>query len=441
MENNWYSNQEHTPVNEEHTAPIAGAQYMTAEPPRPKKQAKAVTWTQMIVALLVVGLLSGGLGALIVGGSQNNLQSSNGAAVLATPEQSTSTPGGGTNTSSAAAPSSGIKMSGSATASSYDSTTQMLQNSMASVVGIYIEQTAYSMNGQETTEETGSGSGVIITSDGYIVTNNHVVEGASGLKVYLQDGTEYEGTVVGADELTDLAVIKIEATGLPAATLGNSSSVLVGETVYAIGNPLGVFTSSVSAGIVSGLNRTLEVEGQNMTLMQTDASVNPGNSGGGLFNANGELIGIVNAKSLGVDVEGLGFAIPIDDAKPVIVDLIDLGYVSGRPFLGITLQEINLVESSGNNQGGYFPFYMPSSYVTRVQVMSVMEGGAAQAAGMLVNDIILAINDTEINGSSELAAALYEYKIGDVVTITVQRGSEQVNLQVTLAERPSTANN
>ncbi len=441
MENNWYSNQEHTPVNEEHTAPIAGAQYMPAEPPRPKKQAKAVTWTQMIVALLVVGLLSGGLGALIVGGSQNNLQSSNGAAVLATPEQSTSAPGGGTNTSSAAAPSSGIKMSGSATASNYDSTTQMLQNSMASVVGIYIEQTAYSMNGQETTEETGSGSGVIITSDGYIVTNNHVVEGASGLKVYLQDGTEYEGTVVGTDELTDLAVIKIETTGLPAATLGNSSSVLVGETVYAIGNPLGVFTSSVSAGIVSGLNRTLEVEGQNMTLMQTDASVNPGNSGGGLFNANGELIGIVNAKSLGVDVEGLGFAIPIDDAKPVIVDLIDLGYVSGRPFLGITLQEINLVESSGNNQGGYFPFYMPSSYVTRIQVMSVMEGGAAQAAGMLVNDIILAINDTEINGSSELAAALYEYKIGDVVTITVQRGSEQVNLQVTLAERPATANN
>jgi serine protease Do len=395
----------------------------------------------MIVALLVVGLLSGGLGALIVGGSKSNLQSSNGTAVLATPEQSTSTPGGGTNTASAAAPSSGIKMSGSATASSYDSTTQMLQNSMASVVGIYIEQTAYSMNGQKTTEETGSGSGVIITSDGYIVTNNHVVQGASALKIYLQDGTEYEGTVVGTDELTDLAVVKIEATGLPAATLGNSSSVLVGETVYAIGNPLGVFTSSVSAGIVSGLNRTLEVEGQSMTLMQTDASVNPGNSGGGLFNANGELIGIVNAKSLGVDVEGLGFAIPIDDAKPVVVDLIDLGYVSGRPFLGITLQEINLVESSSNNQGGYFPFYMPSSYVTRVQVMSVMEGGAAQAAGMLVNDIILAINDTEINGSSELAAALYEYKIGDVVTITVQRGSEQVDLQVTLAERPATATN
>lgn len=440
MENNWYSNEEHTPVNEGHAAPITGAQYMPAETARPKKKAKAVTWTQMIVALLVVGLLSGGLGALIVGGSQNNLQSSGSASVLATPEQSASS-GGSTNTASAAAPSSGIKMSGSATSSGYDSTTQMLQNSMASVVGIYIEQTAYGMNGQETTEETGSGSGVIITSDGYIVTNNHVVEGASGLKVYLQDGTEYEGTIVGADELTDLAVVKIEATGLPAATLGNSSSVLVGEAVYAIGNPLGVFTSSVSAGIVSGLNRTLEVEGQNMTLMQTDASVNPGNSGGGLFNAKGELIGIVNAKSLGVDVEGLGFAIPIDDAKPVVVDLIDLGYVSGRPFLGITLQEINLVESSGNSQGGYFPFYMPSSYVTRVQVMSVMEGGAAQAAGMVVNDIILAINDTEINGSSELAAALYEYKIGDVVTITVQRGNQQVDLQVTLAERPATATN
>lgn len=435
MENNLFDYEEKAQPDGVHNAPQGEALYTRPEIPV-KKQAKAVTWTQMIVALLVVGLLSGGLGALIVSGSFSAAQVTDNSSVLATPAQENSGANAGT---SANAPSTGIKMSGSSASVSYDSTTQMLQNSMASVVLIKVSQTGYRMDGQETTQETGSGSGVIITSDGYIVTNNHVVEGASALKVYLQDGAEYDGTVVGTDSLTDLAIIKIEATALPAATLGNSSGVAVGDGVFAIGNPLGVFTSSVSAGIVSGLNRTITVEDQSMSLMQTDASVNPGNSGGGLFNETGELIGIVNAKSLGVDVEGLGFAIPIDDAKNVIVDLIDLGYVSGRPFLGVSLQEINLVESNSGQSGGYFPFYMPSSYVTRVQVMSVMDGSAASAAGMMANDIIVSVNGKEISGSSGLAAALYEYKIGDVVTITVQRGGENVDLSVTLAERPASA--
>ncbi len=437
MENDRYNGEENAPRDLEQNAPQCDAPYRPTYVRPERKPKRAVTWTQMIVALLVVGLLSGGLGALIVGGSQNALQSPNSSAVLTTPTQGVSdndsnSPAG----AQANAPSSGIKMNGASTSATYDSITQMLQNSMASVVLISIEQNVYGTDGHTASEPVGSGSGVIITSDGYIVTNNHVVNGASGLKVTLQDGTEYEASVVGADSLTDLAIVKIETTGLPAATLGNSSSVVVGDKVYAIGNPLGVFTSSVSAGIVSGLNRTIEVEGQSMTLMQTDASVNPGNSGGGLFNESGELIGIVNSKSLGVDVEGLGFAIPIDDAKSVIVDLIDLGYVSGRPFLGVSLQEINLVESS-DNRNSYFPFFMPSNYVTRVQVTEVMDGSAAQAAGMLVNDIILAVNTEEINGSSELASALYEYKIGDVVTITVQRGNESVDLKVTLAERPA----
>jgi len=435
MENDRYNGEEKAPQDLEQNAPNANYRPTYVKPE--KKPAKAVTWAQMIVALLVVGLLSGGLGAVIVGGSQNALQSPDSSAVLTTPASDAS--GSGNDLSAgiqANAPSSGINMSGASTSVTYDSTTQMLQNSMASVVLISIEQNVYGTDGSAISEPIGSGSGVIITSDGYIVTNNHVVDGASSLIVTLQDGTEYEATVVGADSLTDLAIVKIDTTGLPAAILGNSSSVVVGDKVYAIGNPLGVFTSSVSGGIVSGLNRTIEVEGQSMTLMQTDASVNPGNSGGGLFNEKGELIGIVNSKSLGVDVEGLGFAIPIDDAKSVIADLIDLGYVSGRPFLGVSLQEINLVESSGGRDS-YFPFFMPSNYVTRVQIMEVMDGSAAQAAGIMVNDIILAVNKEEINGSSELASALYEYKIGDVVTITIQRGNESMDLKVTLAERPA----
>ena len=192
---------------------------------------------------------------------------------------------------------------------------------------------------RDSSETVGSGSGVIVTSDGYIVTNNHVVEGADAIKVHLEDGTEYPATLIGTDSYTDLAVIKIDATGLPAATLGNSGDMLVCDTVYAIGNPLGVLASSVSEGIISGLDRVIEIEGQEMTLMQTTAAVNPGNSGGGLFNSKGELIGIVNAKSSGTDVEGLGFAIPIDSAKQIIMDLIDLGYVSGRPYLGISMQK------------------------------------------------------------------------------------------------------
>lgn len=428
MEYDRFENSETAPLSSEQN----GAYYDRPVQTKPaRKPQKAVTWRQMIVALLVVGLLSGGLGALIVSGAQSAAPSPVGSTVLTPPAQEE------TAHNSAAAPSSGIQMSGTSAAASYDSTTQMLQNSMASVVLIKTEQEAYTRNGEKATEEAGSGSGVIITSDGYIVTNNHVVAGASGVKVYLQDGTEYAATLVGRDELTDLAIVKIDAAGLPAATLGNSSGMAVGDKVYAIGNPLGVFTSSVSGGIVSGLNRTIEVEGQSMTLMQTDASVNPGNSGGGLFNEAGELIGIVNAKSSGMNVEGLGFAIPIDDAKSVIVDLIDLGYVSGRPFLGVTLQEINLVESSEGGNGGYFPFYMPANYVTRVQVMSVMQGSAAEAAGMQVDDIIRSVNDKEVTGSSALASILYEYKIGDMVTITVQRGNENVDLKVTLAERPA----
>ncbi|NCB29796.1 MAG: PDZ domain-containing protein, partial [Clostridia bacterium] len=237
---------------------------------------------------------------------------------------------------------------------------------------------------------------------------------------------------------TDLAVIKIDASGLPAATLGASSAVTVGDQVYAIGNPLGVLTSSVSQGIISGLDRSITVQDHSMTLMQTDAAVNPGNSGGGLFNTNGELIGIVNAKSYGLDVEGIGFAIPMDSAKPILMDLIDHGYVTGRPYLGISMQDVALRYGNSNGRGGYDPFsFYAGNYETRVQVMAVQESSAAQTAGVLVNDIIIALDGTEITGSSQLSALLYAYKVGDTVTISVLRGNETVDLSVTLGERQS----
>ena len=423
-----------------------------------KDRKRNVTWTQLIVCMLVMALIGGGIGAGAVyfanpnSESQQVLNNSGNTVVTTpTPEADPSSSQGTTGTDSSATsttpPSSGINVSSGTGQTSTDDTGAIIRTCMSAVVGIDIEQEVsnnYAMFGYgqtesgETSETVGSGSGVIVTSDGYIVTNNHVVEGADTIKVHLEDGTEYTATLIGTDSYTDLAIIKIDATGLPAATLGNSSEMLVCDAVYAIGNPLGVFASSVSEGIISGLDRVIEIDGNQMTLMQTTAAVNPGNSGGGLFNSKGELIGIVNAKSSGTDVEGLGFAIPIDSAKQIITDLIDLGYVTGRPYLGITMQNISIrTNSSNGNNGGFFPFgsYGIYGYVNRVQVMGVEEGSAAQAAGMQVNDIIVSLNGTEINGSSDLSSLLYEYNVGDTVTITVQRGSELVDLSVTLGER------
>ena len=464
MENNnwnWYENA--TPNVGNNTQQPAGNNFSGNygesgnQGSRGKKERKHVaTWTQLIICMLVMALIGGGVGAGAVyfaTRGQNNQQALNNAgSTVVTPPDATGGPaensaGTGSGNGPSASPSSGINMSSGSSTTSTGDTGSIIRTCMSSVVGIDIEQevsNGYAMFGYgqsesgATSETVGSGSGVIVTSDGYIVTNNHVVEGADAIKVHLEDGTEYPATLIGTDSYTDLAVIKIDAADLPAATLGNSGDMLVCDMVYAIGNPLGVLASSVSEGIISGLDRVIKIEGQEMTLMQTTAAVNPGKSGGGLFNSKGELIGIVNAKSRGTDVEGLGFAIPIDSAKQIIMDLIDLGYVSGRPYLGISMQNISIrtTSNSGNN-GSFFPFgsYGSYGYVNRVQVVGIEEGSAAEQAGMQVNDIIISLGSTEINGSSDLSTLLYEYKVGDTVTITVQRGTELLDLSVTLGER------
>ena len=380
-----------------------------------RKEKKGVTLVQLIASLLVVAVLSSGLTAYFVSTSANNKAAaeSNGAVVV-DESKAPSTP--------ASHPSDNLNVATAvSTPTTEDERINVIQKSMSSVVGIYISATTISNTGDMEQQDTGSGSGVILTSDGYIVTNNHVVEGSENLRVYLQDGTEYPATLV-------------EASGLPAATLGTSGSVTVGDPVYAIGNPLGVLTSSVSQGIISGLDRSITVGSHSMTLMQTDAAVNPGNSGGGLFNANGELIGIVNAKSYGLDVEGIGFAIPMDAAKPIITDLLDLGYVTGRPYLGINMQDVAL--RSAANSFDPFSFYM-GNYETRVQITAVQAGSPAEKAGFEVNDILISLDDTEITGTSQLSGLLYAYKVGDTVTISVYRGNETIKLPVTLGERQS----
>lgn len=295
-----------------------------------------------------------------------------------------------------------------------------------SVVVVTTEQIVtdnYFWGGQQVL--SGAGSGVILTTDGYIVTNYHVVEGAQQITVTLHDDSTYTATVVGSDQQSDIALLKIDATGLTPAVLGDSDSVQVGEVVIAVGNPMGTLGGTVTDGIVSALNRDISVEGNEMTLMQTSAAISPGNSGGGLFNTNGELIGIVNAKYSDEDAEGLGFAIPVNAMKTVVQDLLENGYVTGRPALGITVITVGDVQTAMQ--------YGVSSL--GVYVNSVDEGSGAEAAGMKAGDRIVSIGTQLVESTDDVTNALKAYNVGDVVEVQVDRGRELITLQVTLGEK------
>ena len=322
-------------------------------------------------------------------------------------------------------PSSSLTIAGTQASPDSDQT-EVIAGCLETVVSIDITM----MNGSEDVY-AGSGSGVIITRDGYIATCNHVVEGAAKVYVYLNDGTRYEADVIGTDSVTDIAVIKLKADGkeFSYATLGSSSLLKVGESVYAIGNALGELSNTVTEGIISGLDRDIEIGGQRMTLLQTSAAINSGNSGGALFLNDGTLIGIVNAKSSGATssgatIEGLGFAVPIDLAKPIISDIMDYGFVTGRPYLGVTTKNVSY---------GMGMF----SYYTYPQVISVIPDSPADKAGIKENDIITAINGKSINSSTELRVAINTYRIGETVTITIQRGNSSFDVEVTLLEKTS----
>ena len=274
---------------------------------------------------------------------------------------------------------------------------------------------------------SGAGSGVIVTANGYIVTNYHVIEDAKKITVTTTDGTQYEATLVGTDSDTDLAILKIEATGLTSAVLGNSGNLLTGQSVVVIGNPLGSLGGSVTTGIISALSREITISGNAMTLLQTNAAVNPGNSGGGLFDMNGNLVGIVNAKSSGEDVEGIGFAIPIDTAKTVIEDLINQGYVSGRFKLGVSLTDVTSQQQA----------YQYNVSELGVYVSSVDTNSNASKGGMKSGDRIVSIDGKEVSSASEVMTIIKSHTAGDKVTIIVSRNSSQRTLTITLEETNS----
>lgn len=293
-----------------------------------------------------------------------------------------------------------------------------------SIVGISCTTTVKSYFG--TQQSTSSGSGIIITESGNIVTNNHVIEGASSIKVKLNTGSEYEATLIGGDEKTDIAVIKITPNEeLHAAQIGDSESVEVGDLAVAIGNPLASeLFGTVTAGVISGVNRTMVVGQREMTLIQTDAAISPGNSGGALINHYGEVIGINSVKLVDNAAEGLGFAIPMNEAVPIIKDLTEYGYVKGRPMLGITVREITPDLAYYNNLLVDHGLY----------IMSVTDNSGAYKAGLTRADIIIKFDGKEVNTSAELNAIRDKHKAGDTVTVTIIRQGKEMNIPLTLTE-------
>ena len=307
---------------------------------------------------------------------------------------------------------------------------EVYASTVNSVVSINCSAVSTNIFGQQT-ESASSGSGFIYTADGYIVTNQHVVANASSINVTLYNGDTYPATLVGSDSDYDVAVLKIDAKDLPAVTLGSSTDVNVGDTVLAIGNPLGELTFSMSQGIVSCVNRAINVEGTPFNMIQVDASINPGNSGGPLMNLYGEVVGIVSAKYssyANTTVEGLGFAIPINDVQSIIKDIIENGSVGNKAYMAIT--------------AGTMTQQMAAQYKINategVFVYSVEDGGAGDKAGLELGDVITKLNDTQITSMEDLSAAKKGFKAGDTVTLTVLRDGKEITTQLTFDAQPQT---
>lgn len=268
-----------------------------------------------------------------------------------------------------------------------------------------------------------TGTGIIISEDGYIITNAHVVEDAVSIMIVDYRLNEYEAKVVGADAQTDLAVLKVEASGLVPCEFGKSGELRIGELAVVIGNPLGLdLYGTMTTGIISGLNRTITIGENKMTLIQTQASINKGNSGGPLINAYGQIIGITSAKVNSAYGEGLGFAIPIDEALPIVDDLMEYGYVTGRPMIGISGEDITYIMS--------LYYRLPQGVCVRF----ITPESGAETAGIKAGDIIIGVNDSSISTMDELMTAKNQFTAGDIITLNIYRDGVSMNIDVVLGE-------
>lgn len=379
----------------------------TAEPPhkkpREKRDPKYVTTKSFVIALIVCIIVSATVGA--------------GAYALAISHFG------------------GVSIDKSITTTNYNlakatgselSIQEIIAKNENSVVAIETESVSTdSWLGQYVTQ--GAGSGVIYSEDGYIITNNHVISGASSIKVTLYDGTECDASLVAADSQTDVAVIKIDKKGLTPVTFSDMSALGVGDLAVAIGNPLGTLSGTATEGIISALEREITIDGKSMSLIQTSASINPGNSGGGLFDQYGNLIGIVVAKSSGSDVEGLGFAIPADNVAKVAKSLIENGYVADRPAAGITI-----VDLTDYNKAMQYGVSLTGVYIQDVT------GSNAKKAGLQKGDLVYYIDDVKVTDSAVLLKEIQKHNIGDTVTFTVVRDGDILKYDVKLQAAANT---
>lgn len=378
---------------------------------KPKKKRKPHIWAACICSALAASILTAGVS---VGGTYYLMNKN--------------APASGNNNISIEANISDVKPLSNTTGKQELDVTQIAEKVGPSVVGIinktkvqpqtfynpFTGRTYYTQdpNSNELVQQ-GSGSGIIISSDGYIVTNEHVIEGAQEITVILNTGEECTATLTGKDTKTDLAVLKIDKTNLPAATLGDSTTVKAGELAVAIGNPLGQeLAGTVTAGVISAVNRTMTVDNKTYNLIQTDAAINPGNSGGALVNKYGEVIGINTIKLSNTEVEGIGFAIAISEAKPIISQLSENGYVSGRPLVGISVTEMK----SG------------------LYVENVNEGSGAQKAGLAKGDLIVKVDGQAVTSSKVFNEVRDKKSPGDYITVTIVRNGELKDLQIQLGE-------
>lgn len=388
------------------------------KPPKVRKSHKSL-WRTLTALVLVAAMVAGG--CLITAASVNSRwEKRTGEAVAELNEKiadlQDQIDGAASEKGYTALPADGSAMTPS----------QLYSENVDSVVAI--TTTVQTTNFYGTSTGTSSGSGFILTEDGYVVTNYHVVEGGTEVSVVLHNGDEYPAEIVGFDATNDLAVLKVDASGLSAAAIGSSSELNIGDMVVAIGNPLGTLASTQTVGYVSGINREVTTDNTIISMIQTDAAINPGNSGGPLFNMKGEVVGITTAKysgttNSGASIEGIGFAIPIDDVIGMVSDLIDYGYVTGA-YLGVTVKNTDAESAS--------MFGLP----TGAYVVSVEKGGSADRAGIHVKDIIIELGGTKVSNITELTRALRHFKAGDSTTITVVRSGSQVTLDITLDEKP-----
>ena len=307
------------------------------------------------------------------------------------------------------------------------STNEIVDEVADSVVEITVEIVQANPYYGEYTAQ-GAGSGVIISEDGYILTNNHVIDSASKITVTLRSGESYEARLVGTDPDVDIALLKIEADGLSAAIVGDSSTVEAGDKSVIIGNPLGTLGGSVTEGIISAADRAIEIDGKTMHLMQTDAAVNPGNSGGGMFNGQGELVGIVVAKSSdassGGTIDNIGFVIPINNALDILDDLKDYGYVRGRASTGMAFSE------GGNQLAQYLYGYSDGG----VYIASIESGSNAEKAGFSVGDRVISVDGKEVTSVSDVSTILSEHAVGDTIRFELERSGRTGTIDLTLEE-------